>query len=243
MRFCGLSVAFVDASLCGQSVVKELMIGKWTLVVVALVALTRSGVSAQAGSVGIGAGAGGAFPVERLNDFFEPGPGYNVFLTAGILENVALELQFAQSILIDRDPEPGFIFNDYDNLTVTTATVGPRVFFLDPTRVFRPWIAGGIGYTHLDAEGSADSPAPEEGGLPIVDSGGADESSSPQNPVPDDDRFGFDFAGGFDLGRPNWAFRFEARYFRNIGSSGGEDLAYVMPLVSFTYRFFTQPTS
>lgn len=193
--------------------------GKWILVVLMLVTLISSEASAQAGGVGIGGGGGGSFPVGRLNDFFEPGPGYDLFLTAELLDNVELELQVAQSLFFDRNPEPGFIFRDFHNLTVTTVTVGPRVFFLDPTRVFRPWIAGGIGYTHLEANDSGN------------------------NPVPDDDRFGFDLGGGFDLGRPTWAIRLEARYFRNTGSSGQGDLGYVTPLVSFTYRFLPPPTS
>ena len=193
--------------------------GKWILLAVVLVMLTGSEAFAQAGSVGIGGGGGGSFPVGRLDDFFEPGPSYDLFLTTGLLDNVEIELQLAQSVLFDRHPEPGFIFNDYHNLTVTTVTVGPRVFFLDPSRVFRPWITGGIGYTRLEADDSGN------------------------NPVPDDDRFGFDLGGGFDLGRPRWAIRLEARYFRNTGSNGEEDPGYVTPLVSFTYRFLPPPAS
>jgi opacity protein-like surface antigen len=190
-----------------------------TFVAAAFLTLTWSEAFAQAGAIGIGTGGGGAFPVGRLDDFFKPGPGYAIWLTAGLLDNVELELQLAQSLLLDRSPEPGFIFGDYDNLTVTTVTVGPRVYFLDPSRVFRPWLIGGIGYTRLEADDSGN------------------------NPVPDDDRFGFDLGGGFDLGRPNWAIRLEARYLRNEGSSGEQDLAYVTPMVSFTYRFLPTTAS
>lgn len=191
----------------------------WVVVAAALLTLTRSQAAAQAGSVGIGIGGGGSFPVGRLGDFFDPGPGYSLSLSAGLLDNVELDLLFTQSVLLDRDPDPGFIFSDSNNLTITTLTVGPRVFFLDPSRVFRPSMVGGIGYTRLEANDTGN------------------------NPVPDDDRFGFDLGGGFDLGRPNWAFRFEARYFRNVGSDGKKDLAHVMPLLSFTYRFLAQPVS
>jgi opacity protein-like surface antigen len=149
--------------------------------------------------------------VGRFEDNFNDGPAYGAWLSTGLGSNVDLLFELRQSFYDQRRDE-NFIF-DVTDLTVTTATVGPKVTLGSAASPFRPWVAGGIGYTRIEADDSGD------------------------NPIPDDDRFGFDVGGGFDIGRQRWAFNVEARYFRNLASGDGDHLGSIIPLAGFTYRF------
>lgn len=187
------------------------MVQRW-LVSLAVMGSLAGTAWGQAGSVGIGGGGGWAVPVGALEDRFNDGPSYGGWMSTALLENVDVQVAFQQSFLDERGDE-NFIFDTTD-LTITTASVGPKVFFLDSTRVFRPFVAGGLGYTRLEAD-----------------------DARPDNPIQDDDRFGFNLGGGFDLGRPSWAFTIEARYYRNLGSDDEDDFGYIVPTGGFTFRF------
>lgn len=183
---------------------------RWLMAVV-LVAASASEVRAQAGVVGIGTGFGWAAPVGDFEDLFNDGPSYGFWVSTGLSENVDMLFQLRRSFFDERGDE-NFIFDTTD-LTATTLNVGPKVTLVPMTSPVRPWLAGGLGYTRLEADDSGD------------------------NRVEDDDRFGFDIGGGLDFGRKTWALSVEARYFQNVGSGDEEDFGYVIPLFGFTYRF------
>jgi opacity protein-like surface antigen len=186
------------------------------LLALATIAVSASSSRAQAGAVSFGGGMAWSFPVDEFEELYNDGPGYRALFGVNLLHNLELQLALGQSMHDQRREAPSgsfFDFGDGFDFTVTTLSAGPRVFFLDPDRVFRPFVAGGLGYARVEAD-----------------------DASPDNAVFDDDRFEFNLGGGFDLGQPRWAFTFEARYRRVVASGDDEDLPYVVPFIGFTYR-------
>lgn len=185
-------------------------LGLWCVVAATIVFLAGTA-RAQSGTVTIGGGAGAAVPVGDFEDDFNDAGAWAGWVGVGLGSHADLMGRFQQSFH-DQKRETGGLFGDSD-VTLNSFTLGPKVFFTPPGSVLRPWAAGEIGWTRIEA-----------------DDAGQDTLLS------DDDRFALNFGGGLDIGGANWAIGGELRYYRAFGSGDEDDVAYLVPMGSFTYR-------